>query len=51
MVPELQPSFERKPGAALMIAAYASFFAWLAHSFAVRAFVDSFHLLNKLVQR
>jgi hypothetical protein len=51
MTPEFQSSFERKSGAALMIAAYASFFAWLTHSFAVRAFVDSFHLLSKLVRR
>lgn len=45
---ESQTRFDRKFDTAFLIAAYASFFAWLTHSFAVRAFFDSLHLLTKL---
>jgi hypothetical protein len=50
-ISQLRTSLEAKSGTAFLIAAYASFFAWLAHSFAVRAFVDSLHLLSKFVKR
>ncbi len=35
--------------AAFLVAAYCSFFVWLAHSYAVRAFLESLHLLSKLL--
>jgi hypothetical protein len=50
-MPESQTSFDGRFSTAFLIVAYASFFAWLAHSFAVRAFFDSFHLISKLLAK
>lgn len=40
---------QSKSSAAWMIFAWASFLAWLAHSFAVRSFLDSLHVLGKVL--
>jgi hypothetical protein len=40
---------ERKSSAAWMIAAWVSFLVWLGHSFAVRAFLDSLHVVGKVL--
>jgi len=40
---------QRKSSAAWMIVAWASFLVWLAHSFAVRSFLDSLHVLGKVL--
>jgi hypothetical protein len=45
----LQPEIEQRFSAAFLIAAYGSFFAWLAHSFAVKAFIDSVRVLHQLL--
>jgi len=44
---ESPTNLDQKSSTAFLIAAYASFFTWLVHSFAVRGFLDSLHLLSK----
>jgi hypothetical protein len=50
-MPQLRTSFDGKSSTAFLVAAYASFFAWLVHSFAVRSFFDSLQLLRKFLNR
>jgi hypothetical protein len=40
---------ESKSSTAWMITAWVSFFVWLGHSFAVRAFLDSLHVVGKVL--
>jgi hypothetical protein len=46
---ELSSGAERKSSAAWVILAWASFVAWLVHSFAVRSFLESLHVLGKVL--
>lgn len=48
---QLRARLDGKSSMAFLIAAYASFFAWLGHSFAVRSFFNSLHLLRKFLNR
>ena len=41
---------ERKSGIAWIIAAWFSFVVWLGHSFAVRALLDSLHVVGKVLR-
>jgi hypothetical protein len=40
---------ESKSSTTWMIAAWVSFLIWLGHSFAVRAFLDSLHVVGKVL--
>jgi hypothetical protein len=40
---------ESKSSAAWMILAWTSFAVWLVHSFAVRSFLDSLHVLGRVL--